>query len=448
MKIEVKNKEYNFITDDSRLVNEETAFLITEHNQKYFEEVKNKTKFFLKPEDLFKEWNLDKIKIVGITGTNGKTTTTNIIAYILKNNNFKVAVSGTEGVFLHTKNEIKKIAPRTQTTPDVLVNLFNLKTSLEAGADFFVMEVSSHGIFQNRIEGLKFDGKIFTNLTQDHLDFHKTMEEYARVKSSFFQDEVLKIINLDDDWIQFNPKNAVTYSLKKDADFKILNASFKNKIWAELLYKDKVYEIKSKMIGKFNLYNLLGGIALVKKLTDLDLEKIIKSAENFTGVAGRMEILFEHQKADKKIEVFSDYAHTPDAIEKVLNSLDKNSKIISLIGAGGDRDKSKRPLMAEFAAKNSDFVFLTSDNPRTEKPENILKDMEEGVKEKYQNYEIILDRKEAIKKALKKAEEIFKSGDSVFVAILGKGDEDYIDINNQKIPYSDREEVKNYKFDL
>ena len=140
-----------------------------------------------------------KIKIIGITGTNGKTTTTNIIAHILKKAGFKVAVSGTEGVFLHSENGIKKIAPRSHTTPEILTTLNNLKIALEAGAEFFVMEVSSHGIFQKRIEGLDFSAKVFTNLSQDHLDFHKTMEEYARVKSSFFDDsQGLKVVNLDD----------------------------------------------------------------------------------------------------------------------------------------------------------------------------------------------------------------------------------------------------------
>jgi UDP-N-acetylmuramoyl-L-alanyl-D-glutamate--2,6-diaminopimelate ligase len=199
MKIKVEGEKYKFITDDSREINSDGAFFLTSHNQDYKKEVEEKgCAFFLTPQELFQKWGLGKIKIIGITGTNGKTTTSNIIAHILKNFDKKVAVSGTEGVFLHSKNEVKKIAPRTHTTPEILTTLFNLKKALEAGAEFFVMEASSHGISQKRIEGLEFAVKVFTNLSQDHLDFHKTMEEYAKVKSSFFKDESPKVINADD----------------------------------------------------------------------------------------------------------------------------------------------------------------------------------------------------------------------------------------------------------
>lgn len=173
---------------------------------------------------------------MGITGTNGKTTITNIIAHILKNAGQVVAVSGTEGIFLHRKSGAEKIAPRTHTTPEILTTLVNLKTAKESGANFFVMEVSSHGIHQKRIEGLEFDAKVFTNLTQDHLDFHETMEEYAAVKSSFFSDsKPSKIINADDQWIKYNKENTKTYSLQNnDADLFATNTDFKNGIVSDI----------------------------------------------------------------------------------------------------------------------------------------------------------------------------------------------------------------------
>ncbi len=447
MKIKTENKNYSFITDDSRLIGPDGAFLLTEHNRKFKKEAEEKgCAFFLHPEDLFSDWKLSKMKIIGVTGTNGKTTITNIIAHILKKAGKTVAVSGTEGIFLHSKNKVEKIAPRTHTTPEILTTLGNLKTAKEAGAEFFIMEVSSHGIFQKRIEGLEFSAKVFTNLTQDHLDFHKTMAEYAEVKSSFFADEKsVKIINADDKWIKYNPKNTKTYSLKnKNSDFYGENFSFKNGISADVFYKNKKYFLKSKMIGKFNIYNILAAVGTVTELTDLKMVEILENLADFSGVAGRMELLKDIEKKGSKMEIFSDYAHTPDAIENVLSSIDKSKKIITVIGAGGDRDASKRPIMAKVSAENSDFVFLTSDNPRTEKPENILSDMEKGVVGGFKNYQIITDRKKAIEKAIKKAEEFLENNHSVVVAILGKGDEDYIEIMGKKISYSDREEVEKY----
>lgn len=198
------------------------------------------------------------------------------------------------------------------------------------------------------------------------------------------------------------------------------------------------------MIGQFNLYNILAAVGAVIAVTKLEIDKTLRYLSDFSGVAGRMELLHDVSKNNAKMEVFSDYAHTPDATENVLTSIPKDKKIITVIGAGGDRDASKRPIMAKIATENSDYVFLTSDNPRTEKVENILADMEKGVKDNYKNYVVVEDRKEAIEKAIQKAEEFLGNGDSVVVAILGKGDEDYIDIMGEKIPYSDKKEVTKY----
>lgn len=452
MKIKIENKKYKYITDDSRVIDSEGAFLLTHHNKKFRKNVEEKgCAFFLDPSELFSDWKLSKMKIIGITGTNGKTTITNIIAHILKKSGKKVCVSGTEGIFLHTKNSIEKIPGEFRGTPEILESLVNMKKAKDLGVEFFVMEATSHGIFQKRIEGIEFDAKVFTNLTQDHLDFHKTMEEYAAVKSSFFADEEpIKIINADDEWIIYKQKNSRTYSLKNNqSDLFAENFSFEDGISADIFSTTprgviEKYSLQSKMIGKFNLYNILASIGAVLNTSDLKMDEIIQNLADFSGVAGRMELLHEQTKNDVKIQVFSDYAHSPDAIENVLQSISKSKKIITIIGAGGDRDASKRPIMAKISAENSDYVFLTSDNPRTEKPENILSDMEKGIAGEFENYEIIVDRKMAIKNAFKKAEEFLENNNSVVVAILGKGDENYINIMNKKIPYSDKGEVQKY----
>ncbi len=451
MKIKIENKEYKFITDDSRLINSDGAFLLTEHNRGFKKDVEEKgCAFFLDSKQLFSEWKLSDMKIVGITGTNGKTTITNIIAHILKKSGKKVAVSGTEGVFLHSENLVEKIADRTHTTPEILTTLGNLKIAKESGAEFFIMEVSSHGIFQKRIEGLEFSTKVFTNLTQDHLDFHKTMEEYAAVKSSFFSDEnSIKIINDDDQWIKYNKENLLTYSLEnKNADLYAENINFQNGISADIFLKTprgvlEKYFLKSKMIGKFNLYNILGAVGAVLKTSDLKMPEILENLTDFSGVAGRMELLHSDETEGFKMQVFSDYAHTPDAIENVLQSIGIENFIITIIGAGGDRDATKRPIMAKISAENSDFVFLTSDNPRGEVPEDILFDMKAGVISKFKNYKVVVERKEAIAEALKMAGNNLENK-NVVVAILGKGDENYIEICGAKIDYSDREEVEKY----
>jgi UDP-N-acetylmuramoyl-L-alanyl-D-glutamate--2,6-diaminopimelate ligase len=442
MKVEIEDKKYNFITDNSKEINSNGAFLVTEQNKIYKKEVEeNGYAIFLTPEEVFEEWSLGEVKIIGVTGTNGKTSVTNIVAHILKNFGKKVAVSGTEGIFLHSKNGIEKIVERGNTTPDIFKTLLNLKKAKESGAEFFVMEVSSHGIFQKRIEGLRFAAKVFTNLTQDHLDFHKTFKNYCEVKSSFFEDkDSVKIINSDDENIKFNKKNSHTYSLKKNADLFSKNSNFENGIFSEVFFEDKKFLLNSAMVGKFNLYNILASVLTVKKITEFSLEEILKKVKSFSGVDGRMEVVYKQKKAEGSIDVFIDYAHTPDAIENVLRSVSENKKIIAVVGAGGDRDSKKRAPMAKISCENSDLVFITSDNPRFENPQNILDDMKSGV-ESFSNYQIIKDRKEAIFKALTLGQKDFENGRDVIIAILGKGNEDYLDIEGLKVPYSDKEEV-------
>lgn len=447
MKIEIENKEYLYVSDDARVIDSTGAFLLTHHNKKFKEQaIENGCTFFLKPPELFEIWKLSDIKIIGITGTNGKTTCSNIMAHILKKSGKKVVVSGTEGIFMHTSISVEKITPRTHTTPEILTTLYNLKVAKESGAEFFIMEVSSHGIFQKRVEGLRFNTKVFTNLSQDHLDFHNTMQEYADVKSSFFLDhDSEKIINADDRLIKYNAEHATTYSLKNTmSDIYTESKTFENGITAGIIWKEEKYLLKSKMIGEFNLYNILASIVAIDKTSNIGMFRIIENIADFTGVAGRMELIAEKTKKSSKIEVFSDYAHTPDAIKNVLESISKESHVITIIGSGGDRDSTKRPIMSKVACKNSYFVFLTSDNPRSESPEDILKDMEKGVDGLYKNYEVVVDRKKAIKMALAESERILSTCRSVTVAILGKGDEDYMEILGKKIPYSDKSEVIKY----
>ncbi len=433
MKIKIQKDKFKFITDDSRLLDKETLFLLTKHNKKYFN-FKNE---YITPSELFNFWNLKKLKIIGITGTNGKTSISNMIAETLANFNKKVALAGTEGIFLISNKKRKKIFPKNRTTPEILETLSFMKTASDNGAEYYVMEVSSHGIAQGRIKGINFEIKIFSNLSQDHLDFHKNMENYAKTKSSFFQDETKKIINIDDKWIKYNPKNLFSYSLKnKKADLFAKIKKDSDNLTADIFYLKNKYPFKSNLIGDFNLYNFLASTGALLKL-NFKMNDILEKLSRFKSVPGRMEIIFQNEN----IKILTDFAHTPDAIEKVLKSIKNNGKIYTILGAGGDRDKEKRPIMAENACENSDFVFFTSDNPRNEDPEKILNDMTKNLKHK--NWTKITDRKKAVKKAI---EEIFNKKDKAILILLGKGDENYIEIKNKKIKYSDREEVlKNLK---
>lgn len=422
MKIEIKD---NFITDNSKECIKGCYFLNSEFNAKFSEEALKNGAYLI---DLSKAKNLlnidENIKIVGITGTNGKTTTAAAIYSMLLDLGKKAFLCGTRGAFVNDKI----VDEKSLTTSPPIKLLSYLDIASREKCEFFIMEVSSHAISQNRIEGLEFALKIFTNLSQDHLDYHKTLEQYYAVKSSFFMDESLKLINKDDENIKFNYKNAYTYAIKNLATFKVLAYSLNSGIDAVIKTIDGEVELESSLVGEFNLYNLMAAFCAVKLLTNQSDIKVAKALSNFAGVKGRMEIV------SNKPMVIVDFAHTPDGIEKVLDAL-KNHNLIVVFGAGGDRDKTKRPLMAKMVEHFTSKIIVTSDNPRTENPNDIINDIMAGF-EKKEFVIIEADRKKAIVKALNLA----KNGE--YVVILGKGDEEYQEINGVKYPFSDKLIVK------
>ena len=421
MKISVENQKYKYITDNSKEVDDNTAFLITEQNRKYFDK---SFKHTITPQEFKKIYDLDSIDIIGITGTNGKTTTAAAIYSILLDLGYNVAMQGTRGFFINDE----KIEGKSLTTPQISDTLNHLKIAREKKCDYFIMEVSSHAIEQKRIESLNFSLKVFTNLTQDHLDYHKTFKEYKRVKESFFSDDSKKLINKDAAKINFNIKNAFTYALDVPATFNITAYTFKNGMSAAIRHFNEIETFNSNLYGLFNVYNLLAAIASVKLLTSKPLKDICEVVENFAGVSGRMEVI-SHEPT-----IIVDFAHTPDGMEKVLDSL-KDRDISVVFGAGGNRDKSKRPLMGKVANRFAKKIYLTSDNPRDEEPEKILDDISVGITNK-DKLKIIEDRQKAITKAIQELQK-----DEILL-VLGKGDEDYQEVKGKKIKFSDKDVIK------
>ena len=387
----------NLITDNTKELDSSRLFLKTFQNQKYSKHIKN----FITPKELLKSLNL-KTKFVGITGTNGKTTTAFVLGFLLRSLGFSVAIQGTEGFYFNGEKKESK----TLTTPPIFTTI---KRAFEYSPDFYIMEVSSHAIVQQRIEGIEFSAKIMTSFSQDHLDFHKSMEEYKKVKESFFQDEAIKVmkgkrlseteIEIDGYVFRVNPENLY------------------------VLEKPIVDDIP--MAGEFNKMNFSLALKTASLLTNSSLSTFNFSL--FKGVAGRMEIISENPY------VVVDFAHTPDGMEKILQSI--NRRKIVLFGAGGNRDREKRAKMGEVADKYADFIILTEDNPRCEDREEICLEIAKGIKNK--EYIIIPERKEALKKAL----EIAKK-ENYALLVLGKGDENYIEYCGRKIDYSDRDVIK------
>lgn len=425
MKIEVLNQPFLYISDDTTELDESGAFVKTKQNSKYFDKAKNSgCKYFLNVKEVINILDINSIKIVGITGTNGKTTTAATIYSILIDLGFKAALQGTRGGFINDK----RVDDKSLTTPSILHTLKNIHKAHKEGCEYFVMEVSSHAIVQDRIEGLEFALKIFTNISQDHLDFHKSIDEYIRVKNSFLSDESLKLINKDDRNVNFNLKNAYTYAINDSATFKIEAYSLKNGIEAVGNFGSQTFSFSSHLHGKFNLYNLLAAVSAVHLLTKKDFVSINDALQNFAGVSGRMEIVNNNPL------VIVDFAHTPDGIEKVLESMSQKELVV-VFGAGGDRDKTKRPIMGKIAQKYAKKLYITSDNPRSENPKDIIDDILVGV-DSNENVFVNIDRAESIKEALENL-----SKDEVLM-ILGKGDEDYQEINGVKYHFSDKECVE------
>ena len=373
------------------------------------------------------------IKLIGLTGTNGKTTTCLMTYQILKMLKKNVAYMGTIGFYY---GDVKK--PMVNTTPDVDVLYNMLLEAKENGVEYFVMEVSSHALDKDRIHGLEFDEVAFTNLTQDHLDYHKTLENYANAKRILLtktRNDKIAIINGDDEHYQhfvLESNNNIIIG-QHDRDVKILEMSFSHLgTIFKFEYLNHEYQARLNMVGRYNIYNYLIALLLVNKL-GVKIEDILALNDKLKAPAGRMELLKYGTNS-----IFVDYAHTPDAVINVLKSAEefKNGRIITIIGCGGDRDATKRPIMGKAALEHSDYVIFTSDNPRSEDPQMILDDITNGLSGS--NFEIEVDRQKAIIKGMQQ----LKHND--ILMILGKGHEDYQITKTGKHHFSDQEEVMKY----
>lgn len=430
MKIQIKNaKEFSFISDNSKDCSKDCAFLITQSSQKYLEDAKEKGfKYFLTPQDLKKYLDLD-LKVVGITGTNGKTTTAAMIYSILLDMGYKVGLLGTRGFFINEEQRREK----GLTTPSLLEIYTAMHEAKSEGCGYFVMEVSSHSIVQERIFGIDFALRILTNITSDHLDYHKTLQNYRDVKNSFFANALdLKLVNKDEENARYALQNCITYGIENPATLSVKAYSLKNGITAQISYGKEEALLDLNLFGKHNLYNALAAVAAVKILENAPLEEIAKHLENFGGVLGRMQIV------NQKPLIIVDFAHTHDGMEQIFQSF-AYQKIAVVFGAGGDRDRSKRPKMGFVAAKYANKIYITSDNPRSEEPQSIIDEILLGIpqelKEKKEIF-IEVDRREAIKKAILDLKE-----DEVLL-VLGKGDEHYQILKEETLHFDDVEEIQ------
>ena len=376
-----------------------------------------------------------KMKLVGVTGTNGKTTIATVLYEMFRHLGYKVGLLSTVANYIDDE-----MIPTDHTTPDPITLNALLAEMAEKGCEYAFMEVSSHSIVQNRIGGLKFVGGIFTNITRDHLDYHKTFENYIKAKKLFFDNlpaEAFAITNADDKngmvMVQNTKAKVLTYSVQSPADFKakIIECHF------EGMYLDvNGQEVGVQFIGKFNVSNLLAVYGATVML-GVDAHEALVALSAMKPVNGRFEAL----RSPSGYTAIVDYAHTPDALENVLNAihavLEGKGEVITVCGAGGNRDKGKRPLMAREAVKQSDKVIITSDNPRYEEPQDIINDMLAGLNDDDMKKVIsIVDRRQAIKTACMMA----KPGDVILIA--GKGHEDYQDVKGVKHHFDDKEEVR------
>ncbi len=426
MKIEISHPQFQYISDNSSECSSSCAFFCTAQNEQYMQDAHARGAVIVTPKVLEAFWQIREIKIVGITGTNGKTSTAAAIYSMLLDLGFSTALQGTRGFFINDE----RIENKGMTTPPLLETLYHLYLAKEHGCSHFVMEVSSHAIDQKRIESLEFALKVYTNLTQDHLDYHGNFENYRRVKSSFFMDESMKLINKDAHKIDYNSKNCYTYALDAPASFNVTAFRLKNGIHAVLKYFNEQIDFYSPLQGLFNLYNILAAISSVKLLTQMSLEKIAEVVENFAGVSGRMEVVSEEPL------VIVDFAHTPDGMQQVMDSL-KSNQIVVLFGAGGDRDRGKRPQMGRVANRFAKRIYLTNDNPRSEDPHEIIHEIYAGIDEKSKVI-IESDRAKAIEQAISNLQ-----NDEILM-ILGKGDETMQEIAGEKYAFDDRLIVKKF----
>ncbi len=376
-----------------------------------------------------------KLQLIGVTGTNGKTTSATLLYQLFTQLGYKVGLLST------VENKIgSRVLKATHTTPDILTINALLQQMVEAGCDYVFIEVSSHAIHQNRIKGLQFRGGVFTNLSHDHLDYHKTFKEYINAKKKFFDDlpaTAFALTNIDDKqgriMVQNTKAQIATYSLQKTATYKA--KILENRVdGLHLTFNDQA--VFCRLIGVFNAYNLLAVFG-VGDLLGVDPEQLLLILSNLKAAEGR----FDTVVIQGKIGII-DYAHTPDALENVLDTIQKIAtkaqQIITVVGCGGDRDRTKRPIMAKVACQKSDTIILTSDNPRSENPHLILEEMEQGVPEIASSKVLVIEnRAQAIKTACKLA----RVGDIILIA--GKGHEKYQEIKGEKFPFDDKQTLIN-----
>jgi UDP-N-acetylmuramoyl-L-alanyl-D-glutamate--2,6-diaminopimelate ligase len=398
--------------------------------------VKDTTRAMAVLADAFYGQPTKQLHLIGITGTNGKTTTSHLIEKIFADAGQKTGLIGT----MYTKIANQTIETKN-TTPESLTLQKTFQEMVKAGVDTAVMEVSSHALDLGRVHGCDYDVAVFTNLTQDHLDYHKTMNEYKRAKSLLFaqlgntfdhRKPKFAIINADDPasdmYRRSTAAHVVTYGIEKDADIQANNIQMTSSgTKFDLIVQTEKYPLQMQLIGKFSVYNVLASIA-ASLVSGIEINAVIQSIESVSGVAGRFELVNEGQD----FTVIVDYAHTPDSLENVLKTIQHfaKKKVFVIVGCGGDRDRTKRPLMAQIACRFATDPIFTSDNPRSEEPLAILMEMEAGVQGEV--FRIIPDRKEAIQTAIRQASE----GDVILIA--GKGHETYQIIGNVVHDFDDR----------
>ena len=441
--------EIKGITNDSRKVTKDCLFVNTSGNPEYDSDALSKggivvtsnksLKNVIYAEDTAKafaeacaNWYSNpakKLKILGVTGTNGKTSVTYMLKAILESAGKKVGLIGTN------KNLIGDIEiPSINTTPNAYYLNALLNEMVENDCEYVIMEVSSHALAQGHVIGLEFEVAMFTNLTQDHLDYHGSMEEYFAAKAKLFEAANIAVINLDDEYGQrlLNSVNCkkVTYSTENNADFIAKGINCQPSRTSYKLLCDELLHIDVNTGGNFTVYNSLCAITAAKQL-GIENDVIAKALADFCGVKGRAEVV----KTNKDFTVIIDYAHTPDGLKNILKTFKKCAKnrIILVFGCGGDRDKTKRAPMGEIASIYADFVIVTSDNPRTENPREIINDIMKGIPNALFKGKIIEDRVEAIKFALSIAQK-----DDIII-LAGKGHETYQIIGKEKIHFDERE---------
>ena len=399
---------------DTLIVKDTHEYLVNYLKENYYDEIKD-------------------LKLIAITGTNGKTTSCYLTYQMLLNMGIDAAYIGTIGYY-HKDEHIEL----NNTTPDILTVYKLLMNAYESGAKTVVMEVSSQALSYDRLTNINYSIIGFTNLTEDHLDYHKTMENYLNAKllilNHLTKDAVIIVNSDDESSIYFKKEGHKRVSFGFDGDYKIINfETHPSETNLTFSFEGKTYDVLVPLTSKFNVYNYLTVVSILNQY-GFSIDEIVSKTSMIKAPKGRCEAY----KVNGGVAVI-DYAHTPDAVEKVItayNELKKN-RVITLVGCGGERDPKKRPIMGEIASRLSDYVIFTSDNPRTEDPQAIMNDILEGVKK--DNYEVILDRRQAIKHGI----DIMEKDD--ILLILGKGHEDYQIIGKEKIHLDDVEEVLNYK---